>query len=77
MLVEGRLIAGPTPHIKPGREGETKNEVKSALGKHLFKGAELFRFLPPQLLKTASRGNLSIAAGPEDMAVLTPVLYPA
>ena len=29
MLVEGRLIAGPTPHIKPGREGEKKNEVKN------------------------------------------------
>ena len=31
MLVEGRLIAGPTPQIKPGREGETKNEVKTSL----------------------------------------------
>ena len=31
MLVDGRLIAGPTPQIRPGREGEKKNEANTSL----------------------------------------------
>jgi hypothetical protein len=31
MVVEGRLMAGPTPQINPPRDGERKNDARMSL----------------------------------------------